>query len=72
MPIYEYHCQRCSKDVELLVRSSNDKPECPNCGSQELAKQWSVPAAARNSGGELPISQGGCGAAACQRGCQFE
>ena len=41
MPIYEYACQDCGNAFELLVRSST-VPECPQCHSQQLAKQLSV------------------------------
>lgn len=34
MPIYEYHCQACEHDFELLVRSST-VPACPECGATD-------------------------------------
>ena len=53
MPIYEYECAGCQQQVELLIRGS-ETPECPQCGSAELHKQFSVPAA--HSGGfSLPL-----------------
>ena len=43
MPIYEFHCEKCEKDSELLVRSSNWKgTKCPHCGSTKLEKRLSV------------------------------
>ena len=43
MPIYEFHCQKCDKDSELLVRSSKwEGTKCPHCGSTRLAKRLSV------------------------------
>lgn len=74
MPIYEYTCPRCEEDFELLVRGV-EKPACPTCGSEDLAKQFSVPAA-HSGTGQLPISQsapfsGGCGRPQCgMGGCQ--
>jgi putative FmdB family regulatory protein len=51
MPIYEFHCNQCQKDSEVLVRSSNWKgTPCPHCGSTRLDKKLSVFASA--SGGE--------------------
>jgi putative FmdB family regulatory protein len=43
MPIYEFHCEKCEKDSEILVRSSDWKgTKCPNCGSSKLAKKFSM------------------------------
>ena len=78
MPLFEYTCESCQSQFELLVRGS-DKPKCPECGSAKLEKAWSVPAA--HTGGksnELPVcgpmpsSGGGCGLPQCGTGgCQF-
>jgi putative FmdB family regulatory protein len=38
MPLYNYICQKCNAEFELLVRAS-DVPACPACGSEELQKQ---------------------------------
>ena len=43
MPIYEYRCQSCKNEFELLVRSST-VPACPNCGSEQLDRKLSLPA----------------------------
>jgi putative FmdB family regulatory protein len=64
MPIYEFHCDGCERDSEILVRSSDWKgTQCPHCGSMKLDKKLSVFA---SSGGEnasvrSPKSGGGCG-----------
>jgi len=42
MPIFDFHCQSCERNFELLVRSS-DVPVCPACGSTALEKQISAP-----------------------------
>jgi len=43
MPIYEFHCQHCETDSEILVRSSEWKgTRCPSCGSVKLTKKLSV------------------------------
>jgi putative FmdB family regulatory protein len=44
MPIYDYHCKDCDKTFELLVRPSSI-PVCPTCGSEQLDKLLSCPAA---------------------------
>lgn len=42
MPIFEYACHACGHAFEALVRRS-EAPACPSCGSQDLAKQLSLP-----------------------------
>ncbi len=78
MPIYEYRCAPCDHTFETLIRSSSDVARCPECGNTELAKQFSVPAAAQTGSGSqrgsLPVCDtgpappGGCGGLACMRG----
>lgn len=47
MPIYEFYCEACERDSEILVRSTNWKnAECPHCGSKKLSKKFSTFAAA--------------------------
>jgi putative FmdB family regulatory protein len=41
MPLYEYECQSCHHQFELLVRESTQL-ECPSCRGRELEKQLSV------------------------------
>lgn len=77
MPIYEYTCGKCRQEFEWLVRSEEDV-ECPHCGSQQLTKQFSVPAAHVNQSSSLPVCGQGmpadvCGQADCaSRGCPFQ
>jgi putative FmdB family regulatory protein len=63
MPIYEYACSRCAKSFEELVirRSDADEVKCPACGTREVSRKMSRPAAARveGSGGSGPGP--GCG-----------
>ncbi|MGH7941228.1 MAG: FmdB family zinc ribbon protein [Limisphaerales bacterium] len=70
MPIYEFHCEKCGKGSEILVRSADWKGvECPHCGSKELAKKFStfasagsgVPESGGSTGGGHCCSGGGCG-----------
>ncbi len=44
MPIYDYRCIACNHTSELLIRG-NTTPTCPECGSQQMEKLVSAPAA---------------------------
>ncbi|MBQ9873629.1 MAG: zinc ribbon domain-containing protein [Thermoguttaceae bacterium] len=57
MPIYEYKCEKCGKAFEELVRNASETPNCPSCGSNEVAKRMSAPASG-SSGESDPC--GGC------------
>jgi len=47
MPIFEFTCDRCGKRFERLVfASSKDPVPCPDCGSVETMKLFSVFASA--------------------------
>jgi putative FmdB family regulatory protein len=47
MPLYEFHCDNCNEDSEILVRYSDWKgTQCPRCGSTNLTKNLSVFASA--------------------------
>ena len=73
MPIYEFHCAKCEKDSEILVRSSNwEGTECPHCGSKKLSKKLSVFASSAGEGaapaGKGGNGGGGCGGCGCRGG----
>ena len=78
MPIYEYRCEPCEHTFETLVRNSGDVAHCPECGSVEVAKQFSVPAAAQNgqASNALAVRNApsyGCGGGPCGSGmCSME
>jgi putative FmdB family regulatory protein len=67
MPIYEFQCKHCSRESEILVRTTDWKgAKCPHCGSDKLAKKLSVFAAAtgETGGDDAPACTGnpsGCG-----------
>lgn len=77
MPIYEYTCDDCQADFELLIRGQ-EQPACPTCGGQKLEKQFSVPAAHTAASASLPVCSpplpgGGCGLPQCGQGrCGME
>lgn len=61
MPLYEYQCESCQQHLELLIRG-DESPECTECGSSKLSKQFSVPAAHNaKGGGNLPVMPSGGG-----------
>ncbi len=84
MPLYEYRCERCSNEFEVLVRRSDTAICCPACASTEASKKVSrssfhlkgtgwfaseyAAASAAPSGGGL--GEGGSGASkASEGGC---
>ena len=52
MPIYEYQCQDCDKEIEVLQKIS-DSPlqDCPACGKPSLKKKVSAAAFRLKGGG---------------------
>jgi putative FmdB family regulatory protein len=62
MPIYGYECNKCGRQFETLVRSS-DTPSCPACESTDLTRQLSLIAPpAKGGGASEPVCMpGGCG-----------
>jgi len=60
MPIYEYTCQACGSDFELLVMSAATKLACPQCGSKKLDKKFSTFAAHQASPVGAVCADGGC------------
>jgi putative FmdB family regulatory protein len=69
MPIYEFHCEQCERDSEILVRSTDWKnAKCPHCGSSKLSKKFSTFASASAGGDASPKKTGG-GHHCCGGGC---
>ena len=71
MPLYEFVCQDCNREQELLVRGE-EIPACESCGSQQLTKLLSAPVAhstGPSSAGSQSFPTGGCGSGcACHGG----
>ena len=43
MPIYEYQCQSCGHELEVLQKVSDPPPtDCPKCGKPTLTKKISA------------------------------
>jgi putative FmdB family regulatory protein len=61
MPLYEYRCQACGHDFEIL-RGLHDKDEdvvCPKCGEKKAQKLLSACCAVK--GESSSASAGACG-----------
>lgn len=68
MPLYEYQCNDCHAEVELLIRG-DERPECPQCHSDKMQRLLSV-ASAHMASSSLPMNMtgGGCGKPQCGQG----
>jgi putative FmdB family regulatory protein len=49
MPIFEFQCEACSNQAELLV-GRTERPACPKCGSRKMEKLMSAAAGRVSSG----------------------
>jgi putative FmdB family regulatory protein len=56
MPIYEYCCQACGRDFEILVMGSDEKISCPHCDSVKVKRMLSC----FSTSAEGPSAAGGC------------
>ncbi|MCK4601009.1 MAG: zinc ribbon domain-containing protein [Phycisphaerae bacterium] len=66
MPIYEYICQGCLREFELLVSAGTTATSCPHCGCRKLTRKFSTfPAHSDSSpsAGEGLEATPACGAA---------
>lgn len=50
MPLFDFHCKQCDSHFEVLMRGS-DTPVCPECGSANVEKMVSLPAAPSKTAG---------------------
>ena len=52
MPIYEYQCEDCAHEIEVLQKISDPVlSECPACGKLTLVKRISAPSFRLKGGG---------------------
>lgn len=52
MPFYEYQCEACGHDFEVMQKMSDDPlTDCPECGKSELKKMISAPGFRLKGGG---------------------
>jgi len=66
MPIYEYKCNKCAKEFEVLVLGSRDEVRCPQCNDVDVARLMS--GFAHKSEGSPMASSSGGGCASCSGG----
>jgi putative FmdB family regulatory protein len=69
MPIFEYKCEECGNEFELIVFGS-DTPECPSCGDKNPVKKmstfgFSVGYKYRSSSANSGSGCAGCGSSDC-------
>ncbi|MBM61850.1 MAG: FmdB family transcriptional regulator [Acidobacteria bacterium] len=68
MPIYEFQCDNCQHDFEILVYSSTT-PTCPACASLSVQKRLSAFAVGHaNTRTIQSAPQGACGSCGDPRG----
>jgi putative FmdB family regulatory protein len=63
MPLYEYACEECGRESELLVTTAA-QPVCPKCGSPKMSKLLSIvsaPARSATAGEQREMPPGPCG-----------
>jgi putative FmdB family regulatory protein len=62
MPVYEYHCNHCGRNVSLFYKAYKDYDAaqhlCPECGSAELTRLISRVAIAKPSQNFATMSSG--------------
>ncbi|HEY0457487.1 MAG TPA: zinc ribbon domain-containing protein [Verrucomicrobiae bacterium] len=59
MPLYEFHCDKCERDSEVLVRSTKwEGTPCPHCGSKKLQKKLSIFASSNGGEADAPSCSG--------------
>jgi putative FmdB family regulatory protein len=61
MPIYEYCCNKCQKDFELLIRNNSQDQLCPSCGTKDVEKKFSVFGFQSKGRGMVTSSGSSCG-----------
>ena len=67
MPIYEYHCGDCKRQVSLFfpsfsaaeARTAAGENRCPRCGSADLTRKMSRVRTMRHTGAGMGASMGG-------------
>ena len=60
MPLYEFVCQQCGQEQELLIRGEA-MPQCEKCGGEKLTRLLSAASAHTTSSTGGPPPEGPCG-----------
>jgi putative FmdB family regulatory protein len=66
MPIFEFTCAACGKEFEELVRSAEERVECPKCGAAGASRKMS--AFAFKSSGRFVAASGSGSCSGCRPG----
>ncbi len=66
MPLYDYACQECGQQSELLVGATS-QPSCPKCGNPRMSKQ--LPIVASPGRGTAPAEGRNPPSGSCGAGC---
>jgi len=64
MPIYEYRCEKCGQEFEMLV-FGNKEVTCPHCKAKDITKKLST---FGMSGVEKPFAGDSSGCTSCSKG----
>jgi putative FmdB family regulatory protein len=67
MPIFEYVCQKCHHQFEVLLYGK-EKAECPKCHATKLEPQLSVFAVSAKSSSAPSAAPSACGSCGDPRG----
>lgn len=68
MPLFDFACAACGKVSEILVRSADEKPACPACGSTRLERE--LPTFRAHTAPAAPhVHTGSCGCGKPRGGC---
>ncbi len=65
MPIYEYQCKSCGKQIEVLQSSTEtEKHKCPGCG-KGMERVMSAHGVGKSSAPPPACGDGSCAAGSC-------
>lgn len=77
MPIYEYQCDKCGKQFEVVTLSLSEKPKtvCPKCKSKKASKlvskvgkqkySWARSAGSTSEGAQASSGCSSCSSSNC-------
>lgn len=67
MPIYEFRCEGCGSEFELLSMKTGDtvNAQCPTCGSPEIVRMMSAGSVVVSGGGNPSGAAGGVQSHSC-------
>ena len=69
MPLYEFYCQSCDTDMELIRKISEaDDPTCPECEKEGLNRKTSKTAFQLKGGGWYKDGYSSKGGGSCPSG----